>query len=116
MLSILVHASDAFVSKSFLTDLGNMIEMEATTVETFFNSKMVDNHASKQIEKVKWTLEEDSVSIYLPSQLFTREQIEEHTCPPDDDTAKKEQDVPQEEKDDKFIVKPTLQIHTQLKQ
>lgn len=33
MLSILLNATDAFVSRSFLKDLGYMIEIEATTVD-----------------------------------------------------------------------------------
>ena len=84
MLSILLNATDAFVSRSFLKDLGYMIEIEATTVDQFFNSKLVDNLASKKIEKVKWTIDKDAVGILVPSQLITKDQIELHTCPPDD--------------------------------
>ena len=84
MLSILLNATDCFVSKNFLSDLGNMIELEAPTVELFFDKKLVDNVATKAIEKVKWSLEDSSVGIVVPSQLFTKEMIEEHTCPKDD--------------------------------
>lgn len=37
MLSILNNARDVFVSKNFLSDLGQMIEMESKTVDQFFN-------------------------------------------------------------------------------
>lgn len=57
MLSILLNASDTFISRNFLSDLGNMMELEAVTVENFFERKLVDNFASIAIEKVKWTLE-----------------------------------------------------------
>ena len=57
MLSILLNAGDAFVSRNFLSDLGSMMELEAQTVESFFERKLVDNFASIAIEKVKWTLE-----------------------------------------------------------
>lgn len=73
MLSILLNASDAFVSKSFLRDMGYMLEIEAPVVEQFFNRKLVDNKASMQIEKVKWTIEKESVGMLLTSQLFTKQ-------------------------------------------
>ena len=47
-----------------------MIEMESKTVDKFFDMKMVDNAASKAIEKIKWSLEEEKTSIVLQSQLF----------------------------------------------
>lgn len=57
MLSILINANDAFVSRSFLSDLGYMMDIEATVVELFFSNKLVDNFSSMAIEKVKWTIE-----------------------------------------------------------
>jgi len=59
MLSILLNADDTFVSRNFLKDLGSMMELEAKTVEEFFERKLVDNFASMAIEKVKWTLEQE---------------------------------------------------------
>ena len=59
--------------------------MESTTVDKFFDMKMVDNAASKAIEKIKWSLEEEKTSIVLQSQLFTKEMIEQYTCPEDYD-------------------------------
>ena len=37
MLSILLNANDVFISKNFLSDMSNMLEVEANTVETFFD-------------------------------------------------------------------------------
>jgi len=59
MLSILLNADDTFVSRNFLKDLGSMMELEAKTVEEFFERKLVDNFASMAIEKVRWTLEQE---------------------------------------------------------
>lgn len=37
MLSILLNANDVFISKNFLNDMGNILEVEAHTVEMFFD-------------------------------------------------------------------------------
>lgn len=58
-----------------------MLEVEAKTVDKFFDEKMVENKSTKDIEKVRWTIEEESVRIVLKSQLFTKKQIEEYTAP-----------------------------------
>ena len=76
MLSMLLQAQDSYVSRNFLSDLELMIGMESPTVDKFFDMKMVDNAASKAIEKIKWSLEEEKTSIVLQSQLFTKEMIE----------------------------------------
>lgn len=107
MLSILNNARDVFVSKNFLSDLGQMIEMESKTVDQFFNQKFVENKATIDIEKVKWTIEEESVGIVLKSQLFTPAMIEEITCPPSDGEQEEEEEV----KRDKISTKYTLDIH-----
>lgn len=49
-----------------------MLEVEAKTVDKFFDEKMVENKSTKDIEKVRWTIEEESVRIVLKSQLFTK--------------------------------------------
>lgn len=67
MLSILLNASNTFVSRNFLSEVSIMLEIEAKTVEEFFNRKFVDNASSQAIEKVKWTIEEESKIIVLPS-------------------------------------------------
>lgn len=54
------------------------------------------------------------MAIVLSSQLFTREQIEEHTAPEDPDNDDKIDPSVKDEKD--AILKPTLQIHSQLVQ
>lgn len=108
MLSILINAKDAFVSRSFLNDLGYMMDIEATVVELFFNNKLVDNFSSMAIEKVKWTIEEDSIGILVPSQLITKEKIEEHTCPPENDEKKTEEKQIEVSKEENFVVKPTM--------
>lgn len=108
MLSILVNANDVFVSKSFLRDLGYMIEIEASTIDLFFDTKMVDNIASKRIEKVKWTIEKESIGMLLSSQLFTKEKIEEYTCPRDKNTPAEDEPKDIVNEDEKFVVKPTL--------
>ena len=70
MLSIVLNASDTFVSRNFLSDLGSMMELEAQTVETFFEKKLVDNFASMAIEKVKWTIEPEQKTIVHATQIF----------------------------------------------
>ena len=65
MLSILTNATDVFVSKNFLLDLGFMLDVEAKTVDKFFDEKMVENESTRDIEKVRWTIEEESVRIVL---------------------------------------------------
>ena len=67
MLSILTNATDVFVSKNFLLDLGFMLDVEAKTVDKFFDEKMVENESTRDIEKVRWTIEEESVRIVLKS-------------------------------------------------
>lgn len=81
MLSLLLNASDTFISHNFLKDLGAMMELEATTVEQFFERKLVDNFASMAIEKVKWTLEQETKVIVHHTQLFNSKLIEKHTAP-----------------------------------
>lgn len=67
MLSILTNATDVFVSKNFLLDLGFMLDVEAKTVDKFFDEKMVENESTRDIEKVRWIIEEESVRIVLKS-------------------------------------------------
>lgn len=81
MLSILLNSTDTFVSRNFLNDLGFMIEIEAQTVELFFDKKFVDNFASRVIEKVKWTIDSERVGIVHSSQLFSIDLIEKFTAP-----------------------------------
>ena len=86
MLSILLNAGDVFISRNFLNDLSFMIELEASTVEQFFERKLVDNFASKAIEKVKWTIDEESIGIVHSSQLFSKALIEKHTAPDEEES------------------------------
>ena len=51
----------------------------------------------------------------MSSQLFTREMIEELTCPPEEGDEEVE-DNSKNRGENRTIVKPTLQIHTQLVQ
>lgn len=111
MLSILLNAKDVFVSRQFLSELRNMMEMETNTVETFFDEKFVHNVATDAIVKVKWSIEEDYVGMTTSSQLFTKMDIQSITCPEEDGDNQEKKKV---EEGPKMITKPTLDIHCQL--
>lgn len=116
MLSILLNAGDVFVSRNFLNDLGFMIEIEAQTVELFFDKKFVDNFASREIEKVRWTIEAERVEIVHSSQLFSIDLIEQFTAPKDKnhDIAEESKGKSSEDEMKKVIGKRKLGIHSQL--
>ena len=116
MLSILLNAKDSFISRQFLTDLRFMMEMETNVVESFFDQKFVTNVSTSAIEKVKWSIDADSVGMVTSSQLFTKDQIEELTYPAEDREDTEEQKKKVDEGGSKTVVKPTLDIHSQLQQ
>ena len=118
MLSILLNARETFISRNFLADLRSMLDMEAPSVDMFFDSKMVETKACSDIDKVRWTIEDEFVQIPLKSQLFTRKDIHRVTCPrlEEDEEAEEvtQKSAPEARAAKNLGTSYTLAIHAQL--
>ena len=79
LLSIGLHDENSGISETFLSDFRFLVKNQIAMGDKFFAEKFIKSVSCERIQKVRWNIDDEEISLVLPSQLFTTSMIESHT-------------------------------------